>query len=160
MAKSLFLSILLLPLIPTTTFSQVQDACEPGYFQAVDDYFEIELDQAANASFNVIDNDFIAADYWELIAADLPPCISLDLINGTVEINSSSPTGDGSSLDCCGEHYFSYTLIGENNIMCSAEVTIIISCEEESKSDCSVIDLSDAAQVDPDGSGDNDSEPS
>ena len=154
MAKSLFLSILLLLLIPTTIFSQVLEACESEYVQAIDDYFEVTIDDISTWVDNVIDNDVIAVDYWELIAADLPPCISLDL-DGTIEINSSSPTGDGSSLDCCGEHFFTYTLIGENDIMCSAEVTIIISCEEESKSDCSVIDLSDAAQTDPDGSGDD-----
>ena len=154
MAKSLYMSALLLTLIPFRTNAQAQEVCEPGYFEAVDDYFEIALEEISSTTYNVLDNDFIAVDYWELIASDMPPCFNVNQ-DGTVEINSSSAAGDGTGMECCGEHFFTYTLLGENNISCSAEVTIIIACEEDSKSDCSIIDLSDAALTDPDDSGNN-----
>ena len=102
MTKSLFLSILLFALIPFRTSAQLQEVCEPGYFEAVDDYFEVALDDFS-VLYNVLDNDFIAVDYWELIASDMPPRLTLNQ-DGTVEINSSSATADGTEIECCRDH--------------------------------------------------------
>ena len=77
MTKSLFLSVLLFALIPFRTSAQLQEICEPGYFEAVDDYFEVALDDFS-VLYNVLDNDVIAVDYWELVGSDTPPCISLN----------------------------------------------------------------------------------
>jgi PKD repeat protein len=127
--------------VPFGLLSQQEEACEPGFLEAIDDVIELDEADISFFSFNVLDNDFIGFDNFQLEAENLPPCISFS-DNGTVEINNPSFSDGDGDLDCCGVHTFSYSIFTSNGLFCSAEVIITIECGEESKGDCSFIDLS------------------
>ena len=93
--------------VPFGLLSQHEEACEPGFLEAIDDVIALDEADISFFSFNVLDNDFIGFDNFQLEAENLPPCISFS-DDGTVEINNPSFSDGDGDLDCCGVHTFSY----------------------------------------------------
>ncbi|MDG2208509.1 MAG: PKD domain-containing protein, partial [Flavobacteriales bacterium] len=119
------------------SFSQDQP-CNENTILAVPDVFVIEEADILSFQANVLDNDIINVDDFYVNPHGVPPCFVLS-DDGIISI---SPNADPTFVleECCGTHFFWYTLITEG-FECQTEVEITINCDA-SKNDCSIIDLS------------------
>lgn len=119
------------------SFSQDQP-CNENTLLAVPDVFVIEEADILSFQANVLDNDIINVDDFYVNPHGVPPCFVLS-DEGIISI---SPDADPTFIleECCGNHFFWYTLISEG-FQCQTEVEFTINCDA-SKNDCSFIDLS------------------
>ena len=92
------------------SFSQDQP-CDENTLLAVPDVFVIEEADILSFQANVLDNDIINVDDFYVNPHGVPPCFVLSE-EGIISI---SPDADPTFIleECCGTHFFWYTLISE-----------------------------------------------